>query len=63
MPHIIEVYVHVRGRFLHCTSIRLTDATRIGETIRFIQISERFSEPNAIFVVMVDGEIVTEGEY
>lgn len=63
MTHTIEVYIHVRGQFLRCVSVQLTDATRIGETVRMIQIETRFSEPHATFTVMIDGEIYSEGEY
>lgn len=63
MSHHIEVYVHVRGKFLRCVTVTITDAAQIGQAVRMIQISERFSEPRATFIVMVDGEYRTEGEY
>lgn len=63
MSHHIEVYVHARGRFLHCVTVTITDPAKIGQAVRMIQLSERFSEPSAVFVVMVDGEYRTEGEY
>ena len=63
MTHEIEVYVHVRGRFLRCVTDAVEDMAKVTPTIRIIMVTERFSEPQAIFVVMVDGEILGEGEY
>lgn len=63
MTHYIEVYVHVRGQFLRCVTDAVDAASQVPATIRLIMATERFSEPRAIFVVMVNGEIVAEGEY
>ena len=63
MTHTIEVYVHVRGQFLRCVTDTVTDIHQVSPTIRLIMATERFSEPRAVFVVMVNGEILAEGEY
>ena len=63
MTHEIEVYVHARGKFLRCVTDAVEDMAKVAPTIRIIMVTERFSEPQAVFVVMVDGEILSEGEY
>lgn len=63
MTHRIEVYVHARGNFLRCVTDTVDDMAKVIPTIRIIMATERFSEPKANFVVVVDGEILGEGEY
>ena len=63
MTHHIRLIAWAMGCIVDDIVIVNVPAAQVSERIRFAMLETWFSEPSAHFVVMIDGEIVTEGEY
>lgn len=63
MTHHIRIIAWAMGCIVDDIALVNVPAAQVSERIRFAMLETWFSEPSAHFVVMIDGEIVTEGEY
>lgn len=63
MMHHILIIAWAMGCIVDVIALDNVPAAQVSERIRFAMLETWFSEPSAHFVVMIDGEIVTEGEY
>lgn len=63
MTHRILIIAWAMGCIVDVIALDNVPAAQVSERIRFVMLETWFSEPSAHFVVMIDGEIVTEEEY